>query len=78
MENPLLQKKNWFQSNTNYNKLVKAVSKGTAFFFMLNRKYKKYKAFLNVMHYLSLFYVFDFLVFIYAAHNLESLFFRFD
>ena len=55
MENPLLQKKNLFQSNTNYNKLVKAVSKETAFFFMLKKKYEKSKAFLNVMHYLSLF-----------------------
>lgn len=45
MENPLLQKKNWFQSNTNYNKLVKAVSKEAAFFFMLKENMKKAKLF---------------------------------
>lgn len=45
MENPLLQKKNLFQSNTNYNKLVKAVSKETAFFLYVKKENMKKQSF---------------------------------
>lgn len=72
MENPLLQKKNLLQSNTNYNKLVKAVSKETAFF--LKPKSKNNGYLFMIMLALPFFNIYI----NYSYHNLESLFFRFD